>query len=69
MVSKREARDDWNISLHQQIECVQRQIRFMKIVFPQWVSQKKKTPADARLEIEAMQAVLQTLEKLMAKSP
>ena len=59
---------DYRISLPQQIECVKREINFLKMILPQLVAQKKKTPADARFEIEAMEAVQQTLENLVKRS-
>ena len=59
---------DYRISLPQQIDCVVRQIRILKTVLPQWAAQRKITPADARLHLEGMEAVQQTLENLVKRS-
>jgi hypothetical protein len=52
------------ISLNQQIESVKREIALRKRVYPAWVTQKRMKQANATFEIEAMEAVLATLEAL-----
>jgi len=50
------------ITLDKQIACVRREIRMREIVYPRWVAQKKMRQESAEHEIEAMKAVLATLE-------
>ena len=57
------------ITIQQQIDCVRREIAMRKSVYPRWIEAGKMTGAKAAHEIEAMQAVLATLESLAPKAP
>jgi hypothetical protein len=57
------------ISLNQQIEAVKREIALRKRVYPAWVTQKRMKQPAATFEIEAMEAVLSTLEALQRGEP
>lgn len=50
------------ISLRDQIEAIEREIRIRRKVYPKWVAKKHMTQAKADFEIAAMQAALATLK-------
>ena len=52
------------ISLNQQIASVAREIALRKRVYPRWVRDKRMAQLSATFEIEAMEAVLATLQSL-----
>lgn len=53
------------ITLDRQIACVRREIAMRRRVYPHWVESKKMTQAKADEEIVAMEAVLETLVRLI----
>lgn len=50
------------IPIEQQIRCVEREIRMRERVYPRWTAAGKMKPENAEYEIEAMRAVLRTLQ-------
>lgn len=56
------------VPLDLQIRCVQREIGLRHKVYPNRISTGRMKPAQAKAEIEAMEAVLDTLQTLMASS-
>lgn len=50
------------VSLDRQILCVRRELRLRQSAYPKWVAAKRIREETAKEEIEAMQAVLGTLE-------
>lgn len=52
------------VSLTAQIACIKREIAMRERVYPRWVHAKRMTEAAAVREQQAMQAVLETLERL-----
>lgn len=50
-----------SVPIQAQIECVEREIKMRERVYPGWVAKGNMTPVKAKKEIEAMQAVLETL--------
>lgn len=55
------------VPIEAQIRCVEREIRMRKRVYPSWVERGRMTQAKAEEELEAMEAVLATLQA--AKPP
>ena len=55
------------ITIEQQIASVQREIGMRERVYPAWVRNKKMSQEKADYEIEAMRAVLVSLEALRLK--
>lgn len=53
------------ISLDDQIKAVQREIGMRKRVYPRWVENGKMTQITADKEMAAMEAVLETLKKVV----
>lgn len=53
-----------DISLQEQIKCVEREIAMRRRVYPRWIFNNKMKQAQADLEIERMEAVLNTLQTL-----
>ncbi len=49
------------VTLKQQIECVEREIKMRLSVYPRWIQLKKISQAKADHELRAMRAVLDTL--------
>lgn len=52
----------YRIIITEQIDCVERELRFRGYVYPRRVSAGKMTQAQADQQISHMQAVLQTLQ-------
>lgn len=52
------------IGIEEQIACVERELRLRERVYARRVGDKKMTRAQAEKEIAAMQAVLETLQKV-----
>lgn len=50
-----------SVSIERQIQCVKREIAMRKNVYPNWVSAGRMKDRKAKEEIEAMEAVLETL--------
>lgn len=57
------------VPLSEQVKCVQREIRLRQVVYPKLIARGKMTQATADKEMQAMQAVLATLQKLAAIQP
>jgi len=57
------------IDLRMQIECVKRELRMRGKVYPRWLERDKMKPDTATYELNAMKAVLTTLEKLSDENP
>ena len=57
------------IDLRMQIECVRRELRMRGKVYPRWLERDKMKPDTATYELNAMKAVLTTLEKLSDENP
>lgn len=57
------------VTLEQQIECVERELAMRRRVYPRWVNaaKPKMTPAKMELELARMEAVLATLKRLQAQ--
>lgn len=53
-----------DVSLHEQIKAVGRELGMRRTLYPKWVSQNRLTQAKADAEIKAMQAVYVTLKLL-----
>jgi len=53
-----------SISLADQLACVRRELSLRARVYPRLIEQKSMTQAWATFQLEAMQAVLETLEAL-----
>lgn len=51
----------FDISLEEQIECIDRELRLREAHYPRWVEQKKLTLKTANEELNRMKAVRQTL--------
>jgi hypothetical protein len=56
-----------SVSLERQLECVRREIRLRRQVYPNRVFQKRMSQRKADEELAVMQAVEATLAKLMAR--
>jgi hypothetical protein len=54
------------IDLARQIACVRREVSMRKKVYPRWVSVGKMTQDEADRQLQTMQAVQATLEKIQA---
>lgn len=52
------------VTIERQIACVRREIGLRRRVYPRWCAAGRITPETAQAEVEAMQAVLATLERL-----
>lgn len=52
------------VSLARQMRCVERELNMRRRVYPRWVADRKLEQFEADDEIEAMQAVLDTLKKV-----
>jgi hypothetical protein len=50
--------------LDEQIECVERELRYRRHVYPRRVAAKRMTQANADREVEKMEAVLATLREV-----
>lgn len=53
-----------NISLEDQITCVRREIGMRESVYPRWVAAGRMGEVKAQRQLDAMKAVLETLEGL-----
>lgn len=53
-----------NIGIEEQIACAKRELALRQRVYPSFVDRKKITADKATYEIEAMKAVLKTLEAI-----
>lgn len=56
-----------DVSIDSQIACVRREIGLRERVYPRWVLSEKLTQEKADHEIDAMRAVLVTLESVRSK--
>jgi len=52
------------MTLNEQITCIKRELRLRNSAYPKWVMQGKMQQSVADKEIEAMSAVLETLDSL-----
>lgn len=57
------------VSLSDQWKCAKRELRMRRQVYPRWVAAKRLNEFKAEEEIAAMEAIVQTLEELAAKTP
>lgn len=55
---------DARIDLAAQIKCIEREIEMRKRAYPRFVEARKMTQSRADYEIEAMRAVLESLQRL-----
>lgn len=55
------------ISIEAQIACVKRELRMRQSAYPRWVSAGRMKQLDADRELQAMAAVLATLERVQAE--
>ena len=58
-----------DIDLRMQVDCVKRELRMRGKVYPRWLERDKIKPDTATYELNAMKAVLTTLEKLKDENP
>lgn len=54
-------------TLRDQIACVERELGFRERVYPRWVESNKMKETAARIELQRMRAVLDTLKGLEVK--
>ena len=59
----------FEITLQEQIDCVDRELSMRSRVYPRWVSEKKLTQALADKEMARMRAVRATLASLQTTVP
>lgn len=52
------------VPLAQQLECAERELALRRRNYPRWVREQKMTAGKSDHEIEAMEAIVQTLRKL-----
>ena len=52
------------MSIDDQIACVKRELGYRRRCYPKWVSEKRMPTEKATAELQAMEAVLATLEKV-----
>jgi hypothetical protein len=57
---------DRTVSLGEQIRCAERELEKRRRLYPRWVREGKLNELKAEQEIEAMAAVVRTLESLRA---
>lgn len=53
-----------DVSLADQVACVEREIKMRERVYPRWVQSERMTQAQAARELLAMRAVLESLRAL-----
>lgn len=58
-----------SVSLDDQIACARRELALRKRVYPNWVTAKRMNPLKAENEIDAMAAIVATLEGLKRAGP
>jgi hypothetical protein len=56
------------VSLEDQIKCIARELTMRRNCYPGWVKGGKLKPETAAMELERMEAVLETLKKFQAES-
>ncbi len=56
-----------SVSLNRQIECIEREIRYRRYVYPKRVAAGKLSQAKADDEIAVMEAIVKTLRSLKEK--
>lgn len=54
-----------SVPLETQIICIKREIAMRKRVYPKWVREGRMKAHNAEIEIEAMEAVLETVEEVL----
>jgi hypothetical protein len=52
------------ISLEQQVACARRELALRRNVYPKWIESRKMTSEKAKWEIDTMEAIVATLEKM-----
>lgn len=57
------------ITLARQIACVRRELALRRAAYPRWITSGRMNADTAEAEIAAMQAVLDTLQRLAAAEP
>ena len=55
------------MTIDEQIACVKRELAMRRNVYPKWVQSEKMTQAKAESEINAMAAVLETLQAVRSR--
>lgn len=56
------------ITIERQIACVRREIGMRKKVYPRWQASGRMTAEESTRQIETMEAVLATLERVKAEA-
>lgn len=56
-----------NVSIHEQIRCVSREVMMRRMTYPKFIQQGKMDEFKGSLEIQRMEAVLKTLVELADK--
>ncbi len=57
----------FEVSLAEQVSCIEREIAMRERVYPRWVSIGKMTARKAEFEMDAIKAVLETLKSAGAR--
>jgi hypothetical protein len=52
------------ITLDQQVACARRELALRRNVYPKWIEARKMTAEKAQWEIDTMEAIVATLEKM-----
>jgi hypothetical protein len=60
---------DMSIDLDVQIACLNRELAVRRLVYPKWIETGRMTRKKANVEIEAMQAAINSLMVLRAQGP
>ena len=55
------------VSLSDQVACAKRELALRRRVYPQWVGAKRMNQFKAESEIQAMMAIVRTLEDIQGK--
>lgn len=55
------------VTIEEQLACVERELGFRKKLYPRWVSAGKLTAENAQQEVERMEAVLLTLQRVQKR--
>lgn len=52
-------------TLEQQLACAKRELSMREKVYPRWIGDERMTESEATHEIECMQAIVATLQRLV----
>lgn len=61
--------EPWSVPLSVQLQCAKRELALRRNSYPRFVNAKRMNQFKAEEEIEAMSAIVKTLEKLIGQSP